>query len=63
MMKPGPTLLSALLLALNVGAAAATGPSDRSVDTTVPLVLAVPGSEFEGPARFDNSVAGSAQAD
>ena len=63
MMKPRPTLLSALLLALNVGAAAATGRSDGSADTTVPLVLAMPGSEFEGPARFDNSVARSARAD
>jgi hypothetical protein len=62
-MKPALTLLTAVLLALNAGAAAATGPFDGSAAPTPPLDPAVPGSECESPARFIRLVAGSARAD
>ena len=62
-MKPALTLLTAVLLALNAGAAAATGPFDGSADPNLPPDPDMPGSEFEDPARFDNAVAGSARAD
>lgn len=60
MMSPAPALLTALLLTLNVRAAAATGPTDGSAAPTIPPDPAMPGSELDAPAGFDHLVAGSA---
>jgi hypothetical protein len=62
-MKHALTLLTAVLMALNAGAAAATGPLDGSAAPTPPLDPAVPGPECESPAPLVRLVAGSARAD